>query len=236
MGFLDKVLGAANKAKDVMGDVQKLGNQVERTINTFSGTSPEPSATLKKASSPAAAAGVIEEDTFIQSATENCRPVTNDFYDGDDAGQEYLITQSFLLKKEFHLFDSGAGEIDASYGYSPELLEDAWCDWNIGDPYVAIGFNQSHYDIVKKYEADGTVSAGNTISRVQHSLAAYKTTRVDGNEIHVCYHFRRGCDTKLYYQFEGCYPSNQRGQELERVVLAALQTMVDTYKEERRPC
>ena len=29
MGFLDKVLGAANKAKDIMGDVQKLSDQVE---------------------------------------------------------------------------------------------------------------------------------------------------------------------------------------------------------------
>lgn len=233
MGFFDKVLSAASKAKDVMEDVQKLGSQVERTVNTFSGNG---SGNVPAEVSSEAASGVMETDAVIQAEKENCRQVTNVFYDGDENGQDYEITQSFLLKKEFHVFDSGAGEIDASYGYSPQLSEEEWCDWNIGDPYVAIGFNQSHYDIVKQYETNGTIPAGTTLAKVRHPLVLYKTTRIYENDMYVCYHFHRGCDAELYYQFEGRYSLSQKGQEMERIILSALQTMADTYKEEKKPC
>lgn len=239
MGFFDKVLSAASKARDVMEDVQKLGSQVERTVSTFAGNETVQPETAEPASatgsSPNGATGMIEEETVLQAATDNCRPVTNIIYDGDVNGQDYEITQSFLLRKEFHAFDSGAGEVDASYGYSPRLSEEDWCDWNIGDPYVAIVFFQAHYDIVKQYETNGTIPAGTTLAKVKHPLAVYKTTNVMQSDVHVCYHFHRGCDAQLYYQFEACYPVSQKGQEMERIVLEALQTMVDTYKEDKKP-
>lgn len=221
MGFFDNVLKAVNKAKDFVEDIQDKANEAY-------------------ASKPAQAESA-EKATFTPEIIQIMTPTGIDareckttFFDCDDNNNDLEIDVTMEIDRRFHEFDSGAGEIDVSYVYSPDMTDDnVYADWEVGTPYILMGFEQQHYNILKAYREGKALPTGTTLQKVEgNSRILFKTTLTRSGEKYVAYHFIRGCaGEELLYHFEACYPTDYAGTPLEETILKALDMMALTYKE-----
>lgn len=215
MGFLDNVFKAVNKVKEIAEEIQDKANE---SAGVNSENKKEASA-----SRPQMGSCTISKPTGIASRTCEC-----DFYDDENKTKKV-----FEIDKRFHAFDSGAGEIYCSYVYTPDITDDdEWAEWDTEAPYLVIGFEQFHYNVLKAYNEGKSLPYSGTISKVtDNSRISFKTTIRHGDNIMVAYHFKKGDDEKLLYHFEVCYPISFIGKPMEKVMLDAFDLMATTYEE-----
>lgn len=229
MGFLDQVLKTAGKAKNVLESLDDIATSAASTNHSTT----QQHNTANQNGTVTFSPNTI---TIVPPANANTREVSNVIYDTDANGTDYEITQYFQMVSSFHVFNAGAAEIDTAYAYTPDISDiDAYCEWEPNTPAVSICFDERAYKIVEQYEKNGTIPPECTLSKVNHQSISYKTTYKLQNCIYICYHFRRGFDTNLYYQFEGFFPESDKGTNIELQVLTALNEMACTYREEQKP-
>lgn len=164
---------------------------------------------------------------------DGSRECHNSTYDGVD-DIFFNVEQYYSVAPGFWSFDSGAGEIDIAYTYD----HDAKCQeeskgWETDMPYIAIMCDDTSYNIVKQYNSNGTVKSGNTLEKVNHDIMKYKSSysREDGR--YTQYHFYR-FDSDIHYHIQAFVPNKCQGTEIEEKVLAALELMAATYREENK--
>lgn len=225
MGFFDNVLKAVNKAVET----------VEKFQDNANATYASPKSETPKASAP-----TVSESGKVLPAESICKPegipsrvCHTEIFDSDADGREAKITLSMEIDKRFHEFGSGALEIDVSYSYTPDITDDsAYADWDIGNPYISAGFEGMLYDIVEAYKDGKALPKGSTICEITgNDRISYKTTLEKGDSCYVAYHYKRGFDTRILYQFEVCYPTSFKGKPIEEIMLNALKLMAATYTE-----
>ncbi|MBQ9142138.1 MAG: hypothetical protein IJX63_10160 [Lachnospiraceae bacterium] len=160
--------------------------------------------------------------------SRECNHTTYDS-DGDN---ECTVEAYYTVAPGFWWFDSGAGEIDMAYSYNPDIKsQEESRGWEVGEPYVAIMHDDISYQMVKQYKSNGTVKAGRTLQKVNHDIMKYKSSysREDGRYIQ--YHFWR-FDDDIHYHIQAFIPNKYQGTTVEQMVLAALDLMAATYREE----
>lgn len=221
MGFLDNVFKVANIAKTVVDEI----NQVQNQSGNVSAENNNSSAAQENF--------VPKTITLTSQDIAGSKELSNVIYDNEEE-KEYEVEQLYRVAPDFYQFSSGAGEIDVVYAYVPGLKEEDYFEWNSSMPYIAIMFDQRAYDIVKKYETTNTVREGATLEKVQHPTMVYRTSYIQGDGKYVLYHFYR-FSKDLNYQIAAFIPNGVRNTETETKVLAALDLMADTYRENRKP-
>lgn len=221
MGFLDNVLKVANIAKTVVDEINQVQNQNDTapTENTSNNAAQE--------------SFVPKTITLTSQGIAGSKELSNVVYDTEEE-KEYEVEQLYQIAPDFYQFHSGAGEVDVVYAYVPGLKEDDNFEWNSSIPYLAIMFDQRAYDIVKKYKTTNTIREGVTLDKVQHPTMVYKTSYIQSDGKYVFYHFYRFSDD-LNYQIAAFIPNGVRNTETETKILAALDLMADTYRENRKP-
>lgn len=230
MGFFDSIAKAVSKAA------------VDKAFDTVSDKAKElfnipNSSEIKEPSNSAftSSSQEIGSVTLSVPSDADAKDHISEFYDSDDAGTEYKITQSFKLPNGFYEFSSGAGELDCSYVYDPQFDQSTpYSDWNPGDAAVMIGFENNHYKIVEAFENSKPYN-GKIYKVLGSDKISYKTELEISGEKYVAYHFRRGFDTNLYYQFCVQYGKHHCGTDVEKKTLEALDLMAATYTETKKP-
>lgn len=218
MGFLDNVLKVANIAKTVVDEINQVQNQNDGvTVANNSNSSSQESFVPKTI-------------TLTSANIDGSKELSNVVYDNEDE-KEYEVEQLYKVAPDFHPFQSGAGEVDVVYAYVPGLKEEDYFEWDNSMPYLSIMFDQRAYDIVKKYKTTHTIKEGATLEKVQHPTMVYRTSYIHGDGKYVFYHFYR-FSKELNYQVSAFIPNEVRNTETK--VLAALELMADTYRENRK--
>lgn len=229
MGFLDSIAKAVSKAA-VDKAFDAASNKAKELFNV-----PHASKGTEPQSASSSVSQEIGNVTFNAPSVADAKEHSCVFYDCDESEKEYEITQRFKLPNGFYEFSSGAGEVDCSYVYDPNFDESTpYSEWNPGDAAVMIGFENKHYEIVKAYENSNPYNG--KIYKVSGSdKISYKTEFELSGEKYIAYHFRRGFDTKLYYQFCVQYGKQHCGTNVEEKALKALELMAATYTEIKKP-
>lgn len=223
MGLFDSILKSVRKAFDSAEDTQDRENE------EYPYTSAE---TEQTATSPAVdyVADIIAMNSPVGVPSRKC---TYTYFDGDDDA-DYEIEASVSIDSRFHEYDSGSGEIDASYIYSPDITDDnGYADFRLDTPYILAGFEQAHYNVVRDFREGKGLQSGTTLQTVTgNSRILFKTTLTRYDEKSVAYHFIRGCaGEELLYHIAACYPKKIEGTPLEQIVLDAVDLMASTYAE-----
>lgn len=229
MGFFDSIAKAVSKAA-VDKAFDTVSDKAKELFNV-----PNASKSNEPQSASSSSSQNIGSVTFSAPSAADAKEHSSTIYDCDESGKEYEITQSFKLPCGFYEFSSGAGEVDCSYVYDPSFDESTpYSEWNPGDAAVMIGFENKHYEIVKAYENSKPYNG--KIYKVSGSdKISYKTEFEFSGEKYVAYHFRRGFDTNLYYQFCVQYGKQHCGTDVEKKALEALALMAATYTETKKP-
>lgn len=216
MGFLNNLLKTVSQVKDIADEVQSVMKESGLTEKAEDRPAQERIVTLAMPQG-------IQAREFAQGM----------FYDNDADGNECMIKTKMMIEKRFHVFDSGAGEVDVSFAYSPEIAGDEeYADWDSATPCLMIGYEDAQAELLNKYLRTKEVPAGATVAHVRgKENVLYKTTS-NQNQIHyVTYHFHRGFDRKMLYQMEVFYPVSYVGTPIEKVFKDALDAMVMSYTE-----
>lgn len=230
MGFFDSIAKAVSKAA-----VDKAFDAVSDKAKELFNVQNEAENKTPVSAASSSPSHDITSIAFCAPSADCAKEHSSTIYDCDESGTEYEITQSFKLPNDFYEFSSGAGEIDCSFVYDPQFDESTpYSEWNPGDAAVMIGFENKHYEIVKAYENSKPYNG--KIYKVSGSdKISYKTEFELRGEKYVAYHFRRGFDTKLYYQFGVQYGRQHCGTDVEKKALEALDLMAATYTETKKP-
>lgn len=176
--------------------------------------------------------------TPVSTETINFRPVsyeesydaTNTIYDCEEDGTDYEVTQSFKMLNDFVEFDSGAGEIDCSFVFSPSGNG----EYSSDKPVIAIGFSQRDYEMIMGYKNSGKIPNGATITKLENCVAEYKTEYVKNERYIVAYHFFKAGFSSIYSQMYVEMPVYLKKSMQSSIALKALEQMVSTYKEEKK--
>lgn len=222
MGFLDNVIKAVNKVKEIADDIQEFTDKTNNDNQKNIASAPTGN------NSAAVGSYVISKPEGV--CARECKGL---FFDTDQDGRQVKINTAFEIDKRFHQYSSGACEIDSSFVYSPGITDDdEWAEWDIGVPYIMVGFEQFHNNILTAYQNGKPLPVDSTIAVVSGSpLISYKTSFKKGNNHYVAYHFKRGFDSKLLYHFAAYYPTSYIGKPIEKIILDALELMAMTYTE-----
>lgn len=238
MGFLNKLFDTVSQVKEIADDIQKVVKEsgiVECTDRT-AGASAAASADRTAGGSTAQNVGITAGNVILQMPQGiQAREVADGcFYDNDAEGNEYRVTTRMMVDKRFHAFRSGAGEVDSSFSYSPEIEDDDACaEWDSGIPYLMIGYESAQAEIVNKYLKGNPLPAGATVAKVTgKDTVLYRTTSDIRGVHYVAYHFYRGFDKETLYQIEVSYPVSCIGKPEEKICLDALDLLALTYSEE----
>lgn len=229
MGLFDSIAKAVSKAA-----VDKAFDTVSDKAKELFNVPSESKSNVPQNTSPSSSQEV-GSIMFSAPSDVNAKEHSSAFYDCDESGKEYEIIQSFKLPNGFYEFSSGAGEVDCSYVYDPQCDESTpYSEWNPGDAAVLIGFENKHYEIVKAYENSKPYN-GKIYKVSGFDKISYKTEFELSGEKYIAYHFRRGFETKLYYQFGVQYGKQHCGTDVEKKALEALDLMAATYTETKKP-
>lgn len=226
MGFLDNVIKAVSKVKEIADELTETPKD-------------SASAPSSSASAPKPAAQPLQAGSCTLSMPQGVEtvPHENVIYDTDENETDYVVTQKFQLDKNFHEFDSGAGEIDCSFAFAPNFSgdEDEYAEWNIGDPAIFIGFDQKHYNILDAYKKGKAMSGVKIFTVSGVAGVEYKTEWSDANTVYIAYHFKRGFDNKILYHIGAQCPKKYAGSDFEKMVLKAMDVIACTYSEDKKP-
>lgn len=208
MGLLNSLLNAAESgAKSAVRSAtrqatNKMINSVAKEVGSALGNKTQDEQ-VSNTSSVGNRQQTVQTVVFANPAIPaTSKRVAVDDYDCNDQGQEIIQTYSFPLAEGFVEFSSGAGEILASYAYSPQDAAAGYCQ-NVDFermPILYIGEESSVGKIVEEYEKKGTVSSGCTIEKISGSFVTYRTCSVkNGHEI-LAYHFHKRYHSDYYTQ------------------------------------
>lgn len=162
------------------------------------------------------------------------REFSAEIFDADDE-REYEVKLSYQVAPGFWAFESGAGEVDAAYAYVPEIRdEEAFTGWEYDMPYLAVVFDNMAYEVLEEYRTEGTIRSGAALEKVEHETIKFKSTYTRDHDKYVNYHFYR-LDEEIDYHIQAYIPKACLGTQVEKEVLAALDFMAATYREERTP-
>ena len=162
------------------------------------------------------------------------REFSAEIFDTDDE-REYEVKLSYQVAPGFWEFESGAGEVDAAYAYVPEVTdEEDFTGWEYDMPYLAVLFDSMAYEVLEEYRTEGTIRSGATLEKVEHETIKFKSTYSRDDDKYVNYHFYR-LDQEIDYHIQAFIPKVCLGTQVEKDVLAALDFMATTYREERTP-
>lgn len=225
MGFLNDLLKVASQVKSFAEDIQSVAGEYKMQ------ESAAPDSEYKPQESTASA------DIISLHLPAGCdaRDVASGFfYDTDSSGTDYCVKTRMSVDRRFHMFSSGAAEVDISFAYSPEIkADDEYAEWNSGTPYISVGYDDNLYEVLTDYTKKNTIAKGNTVSVVTGSdRVKYKTVSERGNERCVAYHFYRGFNKDMLYQIAVCYPLSYRSTEIERICIDAVEMLAATYTEQ----
>ncbi len=211
MGLLNSLLNAAeNGAKSAMTSATRQATRqaTDKMINSVTnGLRNAVGKNTQNAQSANTSAGNRQQPVQTVVFANPAIPATSkrvavDDYDCNDQGQEIIQTYCFPVAEGFVEFSSGAGEILASYAYSPQDAAAGYCQ-NVDFermPILYIGEESSVGKIVEEYEKKGAVSSGCTIEIISGSFVIYKTCSAkNGHEI-VAYHFHKRYHSDYYTQ------------------------------------
>ncbi len=225
MSFLKNLLGG--RVKDVVENV--VDNVLDGGHNK--GTAKTQTTTAKPTAKPTAQKVELTTTELVLQDVDGSQEGTNTIFDAD-GDTEYRVEQYYTVAPGFWDFDSGAGEVDVSYAYEPEAKTyEESKGWETDEPYVAIMFDNTAYEMIQQYNKNQTVKVGRTLQKVNHDMMKYKSaySREDGRYIQ--YHFYR-FDEEIHYHIQAFVPNKYKGTEVEQKVLAALDLMAVTYREE----
>lgn len=223
MGLFNDLLKVASQVKSFAEDIQAAASEYKPQENASSAE--------HKSQKGAATADIT---SLHMPAGCDARDVTSGFfYDTDSSGADYCVKTRMSVDRRFHRFSSGAGEVDISFAYSPEIkADDEYAEWNTGIPYISIGYDENLYEVLTDYTKKNTIAKGNAVSVVTGSgRVKYKTVSERGNERCVAYHFYRGFNTDMLYQIAVCYPLSYCSTEIERICIDAVEMVASTYTE-----
>lgn len=223
MGFFDsltKIASEVKKVADVISDQSSKPAQ-----NTSADTS----------GSGSSVSVAVREISLEKSSTNNSRPCENEVFFCDADGNDVIYIQKSLINRAFHQFDSGAGEIDFSYIYSPDVTDDdGYGDYKSGSPSIYVGFCSDDYEAIRKYENSHTIANGFLIFKLSDSsMFKYKTitTFEKWGLKRICYHYYRGGDTDLMYQVVLEYSTKYAGSDVEKLCFEAFNEFASNYSE-----
>lgn len=171
----------------------------------------------------------VDTINFTPVSYEESYDAENTYYDCQDDGTDYKIKQTFKMLNDFVEFDSGAGELDCSYIFSPS----GDCEYSSDKPVIAIGFSQKEYELIMKYKNSGKTS-GATITKLENCIAEYKTEYTRNERYVVSYHFYKSGFSSIYSQIYAEMPVYLKNSAQGKLTLKALEQLVSTYKEDRQ--
>lgn len=169
----------------------------------------------------------VETISFKPVTYSDSYEVANTLFEYDENDNEYTIEQRFLMHNDFKEFSSGAGEIDCSFVLSTS--EDA--SYDSSKPVICIGFSQRDYEVIMGYLNSGNFKHNATITKIENSVAEYKTEFTKDEKYVVAYHFHKGTYKSIYTQMYVEMPIYLKNSIQGNLAIKALEQLVSTYKE-----
>lgn len=219
MGLFDSILKSVRKVFDSSADTQDGENEEYPYMSDE-----------REQTATTSVADIITMNSPVGVPSRNC---IYTYFDGDE-NADYEIEAFVSIDNRFHEYDNGSTEIDASYIYSPDITDDnGYVDFRLDTPYILVGFEQAHYNVVRDFREGKGLEPGTVIQTVTgNRRILFKTTLTRFSEKSVAYHFLRGCaGEELLYHIAACYPRKIEGTPLEQIVLDAVDLMASTYDE-----
>lgn len=169
----------------------------------------------------------VETISFTPVTYSDSYETSNTLYEYDENDEEYVIEQKFSMINDFKEFSSGAGELDCSFVLSAS--EEA--EYDSSKPVICIGFSQRDYEVIMGYLNSGKFKHDATITKIENSVAEYKTEYVNNDKYIISYHFHKGMYKSIYTQMYVEMPIYLRNSVQGNLAIKALEQLVSTYKE-----
>ncbi len=202
---------------------------------------------------------ISNKDTYIESTEKTEEGVSdnveiddkytltmNSTFAYDEAGQEYVVQQSYMLHEDFHEYISGVGEADIYYVYLPNATDasEYATDEDAGENcrlaiYDTLS-NQMH-NAINEYEKTGKAPEGYSITENINDTVKYcvKTVYPAGNyneysysEVQATFYVFEKELNLFPSAFVAEIPENKYGSEEEQLTMAALEVLSSTFEEE----
>ena len=211
--------------------LSKIASEAKKVADVISEHSSNQSKPQQKAATPSVnTQSAVRDITIEKSTTANSRYCENEMFACYDDKPDEIYIQKTLVNNAFHQFDVGAGEIEWSYMYSPNISDvDGWADYESGEPVLYFGYCQEDYLVVEKYEATGEVKPNYLLFRVVgNDIIKYKTitTYQKWGAKRICYHYKKPDRDDLYYQIVLEYSTKYVGTDIEKKCFEAFNEFV----------
>ena len=232
MGLLDGIIRTATRravSKAVDIGVEKAAEAIANNIQNNNNTPVQQTAApVQQNAAPAQA--VLETVNIFKPNDISANEVHFNTFASGANGESREFDCSVMLAEGYHQFDSGAGEIDFSATYLPNLTAGDTVCYNAARPALYSGeAERKCAEIINMYEKNGTVKAGCELYRVNSDLFAYKAAWSFNGTRTVCYCYKPCPSASYYAQLGAMYPDSVRGSETEALTLRQLNLMVATF-------
>lgn len=227
MGFLDGLVKSAARtaARRIVNEV--VDDAMDDVIGNIRGNQNSQNNSYG-ATQTANSCGSVESAVFSPVVVSGCTNREFKFYTRDDNGKDVVVKCQFQLPGEFVPCDCGAGEVDSCYVYSPSEVASGYAESIEGKPYISFLYDEVADDITTYYLKNGSVKAGQKLTKIDGSFVKYKVERTQGNEYLTSYHYYRRFESNLMYQIELSVPKKLQGSELHKEMERALDNVVRT--------
>ena len=228
MGFLDSLVRSATRK--IINEV--VDNVVDEVVDNIRGNNGTEGSNTGVSQSENATAATVETIQFQPVSMAGNVTAEYFFCSGDENGKDVDITCQFQLPKEFVDYgDTHAGEIDCLYVYSPDDVENGYVEDFEGKPHIYFGYEKFAADIVDNYVKNGTVRAGEKLTKIEGSFVKYKTEKERNNEYLIAYHYYRRFESDILYQIVLSLPKKYKGTDLGNEMEQVLDCIVSTYSD-----
>lgn len=228
MGFLDSLVRSAtrkimnevvdNVVDDVIGNLKGNNNGVQPVNTTVSQTTSNHGTVETTQFQPVSMMGNVTAEYF--------------FCTGDESGRDVDVTCQFQLPREFIDYgNTHAGEIDCLYVYSPEDVEEGYVEDFAGKPHIYFGYEKFSAGVVNYYLKNGTVKAGEKLTKIEGSFVKFKTEIEYNDEYLIAYHYYRRFESDILYQIVLSLPKKYKGTDLGNEMEQVLDCVVSTYSD-----
>lgn len=227
MSFFDSILKSAAKALDstasqkcVSAGMSELLDKAEEMKNrALSGQTPQNAA--PKASAPV-------------KAPKPVRLVNDTYYDDDENGEQIEVEYSFMLSGDFLPFDSGAGEIDYSAVYEPDIDDEEYGEYAPEKPafIIANAADDKIYDMIDNFK-NGEAPSGLYLFEPVSDKGSKVYFRAKTDHFGKVLYFY-GMDRGMLWEntYIGVeYPKNIMNTPLEARLISEVDSAVSSYRE-----